>query len=182
MRELDEISAVAIYPAIGIARIGNGPKRILYWPEIPGILPHIQHDYRDPKGRILRQPARFRLFGLDTDGKVIKELSADDGDITWSVHVANAKAAWYQFVKALDLGESAGALFSDTGGIPAVACPRRNPKIHGVRRSDLVIDPGPRLITGRNLNEDGSQPRYAFDTGTGPRLIWQSCGPMRKET
>jgi L-Lysine epsilon oxidase N-terminal/L-lysine epsilon oxidase C-terminal domain len=166
MRELDEISAVAIYPAIGIARIGNSPNEYFIGPEIPGILPHIQHDYRDLQGRILRQAARFRLFGLDADGKVIKELSADDGDITWSVHVANAKAAWYQFVKALDLGESAGTLSSDTGGIPAVACPRRNPKIHGVGCSDLVIDPGPRLITGRNLNEDGSQPQYAFNTGT----------------
>jgi L-Lysine epsilon oxidase N-terminal/L-lysine epsilon oxidase C-terminal domain len=166
MRELDEISAVAIYPAIGIARVGNSPNEYFIGPEIPGILPQIQHDYRDPQGRILRQAARFRLFGLDADGKVIKELSADDGDITWSVHVANAKAAWYQFVKALDLGESAGALSSDTGGIPAVACPRRNPNIHGVSRSDLVIDPGPRLITGRNLNEDGLQPQYAFNTGT----------------
>jgi hypothetical protein len=166
MRELDEISAVAIYPAIGIARIGNSSNDYFIGPEIPGILAQIQHDYRDPQGRILRQAARFRLFGLDADGKIIKELSADDGDITWSVHVANAKAAWYQFVKALDLGESAGALSSDTGGIPAVACPRRNPKIHGVCRSDLVIDPGPRLITGRNLNADGSQPQYAYDTGT----------------
>jgi hypothetical protein len=113
MRKLDEISAVAIYPAIGIARIGNSPNEYFIGPEIPGILPQIQHDYRDPQGRILRQAARFRLFGLDADGNVIKELSADDGDITWSVHVANAKAAWYQFVKALDLGESAGALFSD---------------------------------------------------------------------
>jgi hypothetical protein len=36
MRELDEISAVAIYPAIGIARIGNGPNEYFIGQRYPG--------------------------------------------------------------------------------------------------------------------------------------------------
>jgi len=52
---------------------------------------------KDDQGRIKRQVARFRLYGLDAADAVVQELTAADADITWTVHLANKKAAWYQF-------------------------------------------------------------------------------------
>ena len=166
MSRLDDLASVAIFPAIGIARVGNSPQQYFFGPEIPGMLPDQTENYRDPSGRILRQAARFRLFGLNSKGEIIDELSSDDGEITWKVHVANRKAAWYFFAKALDLDESAGVFYTDIGGLPPVACPRRNLQCTGSERNKLVIDPGPRLISGNNVNADGSKKQYAFDTGT----------------
>jgi L-Lysine epsilon oxidase N-terminal/L-lysine epsilon oxidase C-terminal domain len=166
MSRIDDIASVAIFPAIGIARVGNSSNQYFFGPEIPGMLPEKAHTCRDPEGRILRQATRFRLFGLNSGGEIIQELSSNDGEIRWKVHVANRKAAWYFFAKALDLAESAGADYLDTGGTPAVACPRRNLQCTGVERNKLSIDPGPRLISGNNTNADGSQKQYAFDTGT----------------
>jgi hypothetical protein len=166
MSRLDDLASVAIFPAIGIARVGNSPKQYFFGPEIPGMLPDQKQNYRDPNGRILRQAARFRLFGLNSKGEIIDELSSDDGEMTWRVHVANRKAAWYFFAKALDLDESAGVFYTDIGGLPPVACPRRNLHCKGSERNKLVIDPGPRLISGNNVNADGSEKQYAFDTGT----------------
>src|SRR5208337_74544 len=148
MSRIDDVASVAIFPAIGIARVGNCPQQYFFGPEIPGMLPGQTHNYRDQEGCILRQAARFRLFGLNTKGEIIQELSSDHGEINWKVHVANKKAAWYFFSKALDLDESAGAFYSDTGGIPPVACPRRNIQCTSIERNKLIIDPGPRLISG----------------------------------
>jgi hypothetical protein len=166
MSRLDDVASVAIFPAIGIARVGNSPQQYFLGPEIPGMLPFQTHNYRDTEGRILRQATKFRLFGLNSKGEIVRELSSADGEINWKVHVANKKAAWYFFAKALDLEESAGAFYSDTGGIPPVACPRRNLQCTGIERNKLVIDPGPRLISGNNINTNGSEKQYAFDTGT----------------
>ena len=167
MSNLDELESVAIFPAIGIARVGNSPQGYFLGPEIPGMPRDHVDNYRDSEGRILRQAARFRLFGLNSRGEVIQELSADDGEILWRVHVANTKAAWYFFAKALDLPEAAvGFSYSDLGGIPPVACPRRNLHCKGIERQKLAIDPGPRIISGKNMNVDGSERRYSFETGT----------------
>ena len=97
-----------------------------------------------------RQAARFRIYGLNEAGTVVAELDANNADITWTVHVANKKAAWYTFELAMDIPE-------------AVACPRRNKSFVGKKRKQLVIDPGPRSIPGQpNLRGR----KYAFDKGT----------------
>src|SRR5262249_16603226 len=96
-----------------------------------------------------RQAARFRIFGYNRAGQVVKELTADDAAIAWTVHVANKKAAWYNFEIALDIPE-------------AVPCILRNANYSGAARQQLIIDPGPRSISGKNQGGDG----HRFDTRT----------------
>ena len=74
-------------------------------PEIPGGLP-TPGGYKDASGAMKRQAARFRVFGLDAQGRVVRELTADDATIVWTVHLANKKASWYQFETALDIPEA----------------------------------------------------------------------------
>ncbi|MBC7865742.1 MAG: hypothetical protein IAF38_22405, partial [Bacteroidia bacterium] len=129
-------------------------------PEIPDVREEDKGDYRDKQGRIKRQAVRFRLFGLNSKGKIVKELSAADGEITWTVHVANKKVAWFNFDQALDIPASQGYIGSD---VPAIASVLRNRDTKD--RNQLAIDPGPRSISGRSVNASGKDKKYFFDNG-----------------
>ncbi len=133
-----KIETVKIHPAIGIARLGNSPNGFFIGPEIPGEPARPEGGYKDAKGFVKRQAARFRLFGYDKHGNVVKEIDSEDATITWTVHLANRKAAWKQFE-----------------GLNGNA-PLRNGSV--ADRKSLVIDPGPRSLKGQN---DAAQ----FDTG-----------------
>ncbi|MEH2460281.1 LodA/GoxA family CTQ-dependent oxidase [Nostoc sp.] len=140
MSEDQRITKCAIYPAIGISRIGNAPNDNYYLaPEIPGKPAKVTNGYKDREGKVKKQVARFRIYGLTEDGTVVRELTADEAQIEWRVHVANRKAAWYQFNNALDI---------EGLGIPSAF---RNKDIVGEDRTKkLVIDPGSRSISGKN--------------------------------
>ena len=140
------IVRAAIHPAIGIARVGNSPDEYYFGPEIPGGLPIAPGGYKDASGAMKRQAARFRIFGLDTNGRVVRELTAHDATIQWTVHLANQKAAWYEFETALDIPE-------------AEPTSRRNVAYQGADRNALMIDPGPRRVSGRHRSA------VPFDTG-----------------
>src|SRR5438552_3051208 len=157
MSAIDTIESVAIYPSIGVARVGNSPDDFFFGPEMPGAEPIDPDRFRDRKGRIKRQAARFRLYGLDARGKVVREITSEDAEITWTVHVANTKAAWFQFDQAMDVPASAGKV----SGAPATVSLLRNPQVKLGERDRLVIDPGPRTITGAGTNPDGHDAKYA---------------------
>lgn len=147
MSQNQKITKYAIYPAIGIARIGNAPPNspddYYLAPEIPGQPAKVTGGYKDSQGRVKKQVACFRIYGLTEDGTVVREITADEANIEWRVHVANRKAAWYQFNNALDLeGLSIPSAF-------------RNKDITGEDRKKLVIDPGSRSISG--TNQQGAQ-------------------------
>ncbi|HLI56607.1 MAG TPA: LodA/GoxA family CTQ-dependent oxidase [Actinomycetota bacterium] len=144
------ITSARIHPAIGVARVGNSPDGYFLGPEVPYRQPAPTGGYKDAEGRLKREAARFRVYGYDAGGQVVREITAAAGDeIRWQVHLANKKAAWYDFVVALDIAEAA-----------AVRAPRRNAAIGGADRAKLVIDPGPRSIAGV------SRSPVTFDTGT----------------
>jgi len=82
------VASVAIHPAIGVARLGNAPSEWFFGPEVPGGALSAAR-YRDQAGALARQAARFRLFALDEQGHVIREVTNSEADITWSVHLAN---------------------------------------------------------------------------------------------
>lgn len=147
----DTIVRAAIHPAIGIARVGNSETEFYIGPEV--INPPAQDPgfYRDSTGALKREAARFRIYGYNAQGQVVRELTSDDSDIEWHVHLANQKASWYQFQLALDIPEAAAA--------PNTAL--RNANIKGSQRSKLLIDGGKVSISGSNTS--GSQ--YAFDNG-----------------
>jgi len=130
------IVRAAIHPGIGIARVGNSPDEFFIGPEVQFPAAPPPDFYKDRAGGLKRQAARFRLYGYDAEGNVVAELTPANATIVWRVHVANSKAAWYNFEVALDIPE-------------AIPCARRNAGFVGDRRAELVIDPGPASIDGR---------------------------------
>ena len=136
----DQIVSAAIYPPIGICRVGNSQDEYFIGPEVPDPLPEAPGFYRDASGALKRQAARFRVYGLNANGQPVRELTLGDAIITWYVHLVNQKAAWYQFQLALDIPEAASAP-------PSLL---RNASI--TNRWSLVIDPGRYGIRGINQN------------------------------
>lgn len=133
-----------IYPAIGIARVGNAREKFYIAPEHycglpvrPDGQPFTQQDFRDDQGRLCRQAARFQLFRIeDGHSEEITLDSAGIKSIRWTVHLANKKASWYRFVPSE----------GENGYAPNH--PLRNPKV--ADRHSLLIDAGPRQIGGRD--------------------------------
>ncbi|MCX6129459.1 MAG: LodA/GoxA family CTQ-dependent oxidase [Proteobacteria bacterium] len=157
-----DIAYLAIHPGIGVARIGNNKKPDGYYigPELVDG-PHYTDlaTMRDPaSGALNRQAARFRIYAFNEDKEVLREITADEAQIEWTVQVANRKAEWFQFRAALDIPEARGRA--------DMAHPRRNASIQGADRKKLVIAPKPQSITGKNAKSaafigsfDGSQGR-----------------------
>lgn len=150
---LARIVRCAIYPPVGIARVGNSPGYFL-GPEVPGVTLVPPTGFKDHTGRILRQAVRFRIYGFDASGRVVAELNANNAEVRWTAHVANKKAAWYQFDQAFDIPESQN-----------LTSILRNSNIVESDRAGLVIDPGPRAIQGRSVNAQGGSQQYEFSGG-----------------
>lgn len=157
------IVRAAIHPSIGIARVGNSEDEFYIGPEVLEPPPQPPGFYKDSKGALKREAAQFRIYGYNANGEVVSELTSENADITWTVHVANKKAAWYQFQIALDIPEA--ALDSPLKTDPSLLRNSTPVDIDGVKRvptrAELTIDPGPRSITGPN--QSGSE--YKFDSG-----------------
>jgi hypothetical protein len=162
---LGEIARVMIHPAVGIARVGNSPDEWFLGPEVPGPHPVPPGGFKDAAGRIKRQPARFRLYGLDRDGQVVGEVTAATADIRWTVHLANTKAAWYDFDLALDIP---GAKGLPPAPLQPAPDPTRSTRRNAATpdRAHLRIDPGPRSVGGKNANADAQDAGARFDGGT----------------
>lgn len=139
-----KIDNIAIYPPIGIARIGNSPEHFLA-SETPGVEPIPSGGYKDDQGRIKKQAVKFKVYAFDKDGNVLGEITNQDSKINWHVHVANVKAAWYEFNNALDLPQA---------GIPSKY--RNKPEND---RTQLAIKPTPIEINGENVTGN------SFDDG-----------------
>ncbi|MEU6760606.1 LodA/GoxA family CTQ-dependent oxidase [Streptomyces sp. NPDC046685] len=151
------IVRAAIHPAIGVARVGDSADEFFLGPETEDEPPLPTGSYKDATGALKRQAARFRVYGYNAAGQPVAELTAADADISWTVHVANKKGAWYQFQLALDIDEAAQAHESQL----------RNPLVGGADRAQLIIDPGPRSVHGRDR---AGGPELRCDTGTFLRI------------
>jgi hypothetical protein len=136
----DCIVQAVIHPAIGVARVGNSPDEFVIGPEVVDPDPLPPGSYRDAEGRLKRQAARFRIFGVNALGTIVRELlpEQDDVELTWHVELANTKSSWYGFQLALDIPEASSA--------PATTL--RNPTVSD--RSSLEIRPGSRSVSGRS--------------------------------
>lgn len=133
------IVRASIHPAIGIARLGNSATEFFIGPEVAEPSPQSPGFYRDASGALKREAARFRLYGYNAAGDVVAELTPDTAEITWSVHLANRKAAWYQWQIAMDIPEAASHVL-----------PLRNASVVG--RDALVIDAELQCIQGRQAS------------------------------
>lgn len=148
-----KIVRAAIHPALGIARVGDSEKEFFVGPEVIHPTPEPAGFYKDAKGALKRQAALFHVYGYNAAGEVVSELTADNADVRWTVHVANRKAAWYQFQLAMDVPEANAPDLDKTE--------LRNADVVGKDRQKLVIDPGPRSISGRS--QAGKE--FEFDGG-----------------
>ncbi len=144
------IVRAAIHPGIGVARVGNAETDFFIGPEVTTPPAAPQGFYRTAQGSLKRQAARFRIYGYNAAGDVVRELISDNAEIQWNVHVANRKADWFYFITAMDIPETANQVLN-----------RRNTDIKGSARAGLVIDPGVRSISGNST----SGPQYRFDSG-----------------
>jgi L-Lysine epsilon oxidase N-terminal/L-lysine epsilon oxidase C-terminal domain len=135
-----------VFPPIGIARLGTSTTNFFVGPD-PEVPPPAQ--YRDATGNLKRQAARFRVFRCDRDANgrlaAAAELAPGDGQITWTAHLVNRKAASPRFV-------ANGLANSD----PHLR--RNNATGDDAQDRDLIIDPGPRTVSA-------AAPRAAFDNG-----------------
>lgn len=152
------IAKLRIYPAIGISRVG-GSEKWYYAPEVPGLAPIAEGGFKDGGEKIKKQVQRFRIYAFDDQDRVIGEIAdsngADGGSaITWSVHLANTKAAWYGFSNALDNGEIA----------PGLPGRKRNQYMVSERQrtANLIIDGGQIDIGGARVNWSGQDSSKAF--------------------
>jgi hypothetical protein len=149
MSESKPIVRCVIHPAVGVARVGNAPAAEYYLaPEVPGRPADPgPPGFKNEKGEVRKEAARFRIYGYDDEGNVVREVTAAEAEITWEVHLANRKAAWYKFANAMDLKQY------------ALSTTFRNATITGGSRQALVIDPGTIEISGRNVS--GTEYRFA---------------------
>lgn len=150
-----------IFPAIGIARVGNSKETFYVGPEAYCALPTPPDkdepikmmELRDKEGKMSRQAARFQIQLLDEYGHV--RPFEHEGHarlvVEWTCHLANKKASWYQFV--INEGEDGYAPTHELRNAEAET------------RHDLIIDAGPRTIKGQN--EKGDQ--YHFTKATAPK-------------
>jgi hypothetical protein len=143
----NRIVRYAIHPSIGIARVGNSEDEFFLAPELPGEVPRPEGGFKDATGAVKRQGVRFRIYGFNARGRAVREITANEADISWTVHVANGKAGWYDFFRAMDIAE-------------AEAVGPRNPSFQGASRDDLRVDAGIHSISGR------SQSGVFLDGGT----------------
>ena len=136
---LQTVVKAAIHPAIGIARLGNSTNECFVGPETLGYSNPPAGTMRDATGALKRQAARFRIYGYNAKDEVVTELTAENADLEWTVHICNKKAAWYRFAMALDIPEA-----------QKIVVARRNPDVEGKRRDQLILDPGPVSISDKD--------------------------------
>ena len=89
---MSRIAYCAIHPAVGVARVGDSPDEYFLGPEQPGA-EETPASYKDQAGRVKRQAVRFRIFAYDESDTVIGELTADDAEIAWTVHLVTGMGA-----------------------------------------------------------------------------------------
>jgi hypothetical protein len=154
-----QIVSYKIHPGLGIARVGNSPTEFYVGPLAPGEVPSPEGGFKDKMGRIKRQAAEFRVYGYNKDGVAVKEITADDAEIVWNVHLVNRKAEHSQFAGRWWQSQYP-EWYKDDPNNP----PLRNQEILDPeeRARKLVIDPGPREIKGRRVKGED----YQFDDGT----------------
>jgi L-lysine 6-oxidase len=170
-----------IHPAVGIARVGNSKDDFYLEPISIGGLPlecDAQGNERQQDGQpvfvrefksqakeIRRQGAKFRVYAYGSDGQA-EELTLSHPDVasmTWQVHIANKKAGFWNF------GELLGnTLISPDNTYENAArqglITLRNPsKVTKAERQQLIIDPGPRTLTGANQKTDFSKATIPAD-------------------
>lgn len=142
---------LTLHPSIGVARLGNSRGQFCLSPDDIGGLPYEADAYgnqlgpvkkfKDPAGQVRRQGQPFKIF--QEDGSELTLNSPNVSSIQWTVHLANKKAAWYQYSEL-----EGNLLYGPENSYTNRKVPFRNAKITGDERQSLIVDPGPRTVSG----------------------------------
>ncbi|MDR6238466.1 CTQ-dependent lysine 6-oxidase LodA [Aureibacter tunicatorum] len=140
-----------ISPSVGVARLGNSTTEFYLAPEEIGGLPFdcdefgnkqgVVTTFKDELGRVKRQGQVFKVF--DENGVEITMDSPGIKTMEWTVHLANKKAAWYEYSEL-----QGNLLFGEENSYENQKVPLRNET--AANRQELIIDPGPRSLSGKN--------------------------------
>jgi len=141
-----------ISPSIGVARLGNSLDKFYLAPDAIGGLPYEVDkfgkksqtviNFKDTSGQVRRQGQLFQIY--DTNDKEITLSSENVNSMEWTVHLANKKAAWYQYSEF-----KGNLLYGDTNSYENNGVDFRNKNEQN--RQQLIIDPGPRTISGKEM-------------------------------
>ncbi|NET00983.1 MAG: hypothetical protein F6K62_14730 [Sphaerospermopsis sp. SIO1G2] len=145
-----------IFPAIGVARVGNSSEYYLA-PDSAGGLPEgdFNGQFRDGSGLMKRQGVKFKVFCYpEAGGDPYEVIPGENGvaSIEWTVHLANKKSAWYDFAPIKGEGTYPPPELNDDGESNL-----RNPNVTGSERANLITDPGPRTLTGPSQTAEFSR-------------------------
>lgn len=157
----------SLHPSVGVARLGNSPGQFYLAPDKIGGLPYEADEsgnklntpvgsFKDLEGRVRRQGQPFKI--LDENNNELTLDSDNVQSITWTVHLANKKAAWYEFKEL-----QGNLLYGEDNSYHKRGTPLRNAdKKTFEERQSLIIDPGPRTISGANESAN-------FDKSSAPQ-------------
>lgn len=154
-----------ISPSIGVARLGNSYGQFCLSPDKIGGLPFEADEYgnklgpiknfKDESSQVRRQGQLFKV--MDSYGNELTANSPNVASIEWTVHLANKKAAWYQYSEL-----EGNLLYGEGNSYQNNNVPFRNAsKTTEQERQTLIIDPGPRNISGPRKS-------IGFDKGNVP--------------
>ncbi|USE71159.1 hypothetical protein CTT31_18845 [Pseudoalteromonas maricaloris] len=153
----------SLHPSVGVARLGNSDGQFYLAPDKIGGLPFESDEwgnkidspvsqFKDAEGRIRRQGQPFKI--IDENNNELTLSSDNVKSISWTVHVANKKAAWYEFNEL-----QGNLLYGQDNSYSNRNTPWRN--ADATDRRSLIIDPGPRTISGANAKAE-------FDAASAP--------------
>lgn len=145
-----------ISPSIGVARLGNSHKDFCLSPDKIGGLPFESDEmgnnlgsiktFKDDESQVKRQGQLFKI--IDSDGTEMTINSPNIASMEWTVHLANKKAAWYQYSEL-----EGNLLYGEKNSYKNRKVDFRNAHLKTEKeRQTLIIDPGPRSIKGANQN------------------------------
>ena len=150
-----------LHPSVGVGRLGNSQEFYLS-PKSIGGLPFEADDngnqigpiisFKDNASQVKRQGQPFQIF--DEKGHELTLDSPNVVSIKWTVHLANKKAAWYQYSEL-----KGNLLYGEDNSYANRGVPFRN--LDEPNRQSLIIDPGPRTISGKKQ-------KIAIDESTVP--------------
>ncbi|HEY1349302.1 MAG TPA: LodA/GoxA family CTQ-dependent oxidase [Ktedonobacteraceae bacterium] len=111
-----------------------------------GSLPREVQEFKSKDGLVRRQAACFKVYKYNPanpdDPGVEVNLATDVKSFKWTVHIANKKAAWYEFTLL-----KGNLLLGEGNSYLGQRVDLRNKEREGRERQALIIDPGPRSLT-----------------------------------
>lgn len=175
------MSEFKIHPAIGIARLGNAKDDFYLEPTSIGGLP-VECDaqgnetlkkgqpvyvksFKTKQGELRRQGAKFRIYRYDKDsnGTEVTLKDPDIKSIEWTVHIANKKAGFWNFAELIGNTLINPKNTYENGAKKGVVTLRNASVKTKANRQKLIIDPGPRTLSGANQKTNFSKDTIPSD-------------------